>query len=161
MHKPSLFQSGFNTFTPSPIITSRTSKSPEEKISFSLIKPQLLPCTPACCYKFHALAVYLHSTLTAHPIRDAMESSRTSAVELYFRNSQRVKTVGYFRRRAPSWMFNRILKATLPNNYLPLQEKLATFPGMLGDILQTVWQHSPEFLMTFPGIFGDIPQNVW
>ena len=63
-----------------------------------------------------------------------MESSRTFAVELYCGNSQRIKAVGYFRRRGPSWMFDRILNATLPNNYLPLHQKLATFPGMFGDI---------------------------
>ena len=78
-----------------------------------------------------------------------MESSRTSAVELYCGNSQRIKAVGYFRRRAPSWMFDRILNATLP------------FTPKIGNIPWNVWRRSPEFLMTFPGIFGDIPRNVW
>ena len=77
-----------------------------------------------------------------------MESSRTSAVELYCGNSQRIKAVGYFRRRAPSWMFDRILNATLP--FTP---KFATFPGM--------FRRSPEYLATFAGMFGDIPQNIW
>ena len=38
------------------------------KISYSLIEPQLLPCTPACGYKFHALAFQLHPTFIAPPI---------------------------------------------------------------------------------------------
>ena len=66
---PAFFQSCFNPFYPSPINKSGISKSPQEKISFSLIEPQLLPCTPAYGYKFYALAVYLHPTLAAHEIR--------------------------------------------------------------------------------------------
>ena len=34
--------------------------------------------------------------------------------------SQPVKTVGYFRREAPSWIRDRILNTTLPNNLFPL-----------------------------------------
>ena len=63
-----------------------------------------------------------------------MEYSGTSALELYCGNSQRIKAIGYFRRRAPPWMFGKILNATLPNNYLPLHQKLATFPEMFGGI---------------------------
>ena len=37
---------------------------------------------------------------------------------LFCENIQRVKVVGYFRRRAPTWMFDRILNATLLNNLL-------------------------------------------
>ena len=74
-----------------------------------------------------------------------LRNSWTSAVELYCGNSQRVKTVGYIRRRSPWCMFSRILNATL----------------MLGDIFRTVWQHSPECFMTFPRIFDDIPRNIW
>ena len=44
--------------------------------------------------------------------------TRTPAVELFRKISQRVKAVGYFRRRTPSWMFDKILNATLPNNLL-------------------------------------------
>ena len=51
-----------------------------------------------------------------------LESIRTSPVEPFCENSQRVKVVGYFCRRAPSCMydrmFDRILIATLPNNLL-------------------------------------------
>ena len=42
------------------------------------------------------------------------ESSRTPAVELFSENSQRVKAVGYFHKRAPSWMFNMIQNVSLP-----------------------------------------------
>ena len=37
-------------------------------------EPQLLPCTPACGYKFHALIVYLHPTFTVPPIGGAFGS---------------------------------------------------------------------------------------
>ena len=33
--------------------------------TYSLIESQLLPGAPACSYKFHALAVYLHLTFAA------------------------------------------------------------------------------------------------
>ena len=34
-------------------------------------EPQLLPCTPACGYKFHALVVNLHNTFTVPPVVSA------------------------------------------------------------------------------------------
>ena len=40
VHESSLFQYGFNPFTPSPINPSGISKSQQENISFSLIEPQ-------------------------------------------------------------------------------------------------------------------------
>ena len=49
-----------------------------------------------------------------------LESSRTSAVEHFCGNSQRVKAVGYLHRRVPWWMLDtmfdriRILDVTLP-----------------------------------------------
>ena len=99
-----------------------------------------------------------------------MESSQTSAVELYYGNSQRIKAVGYFRTRAPSWMFDRILNAALPftpkidnipwNVWRRSPEFLRTFPGILGDIPRNVWRHSPECLATFPGMFDVISQNI-
>ena len=52
------------------------------------------------------------------------ESGRTSAAELFCGNNQRVKAVGYFPRRNLSWMFDRILIATLPNKSLELEEGL-------------------------------------
>ena len=44
------------------------------------------------------------------------ESGKTTAVEMFCENSQRVKAAGYFHRRAPPWNFDRILNATRPNN---------------------------------------------
>ena len=52
------------------------------------------------------------------------ESSLTPAVELFSKNSQRVKVVGYFCKRVPSWTFYRILNVSLPNNFLQLEEGL-------------------------------------
>ena len=43
---------------------------------------------------------------------------QTSVVELFWRNSQRLMAVACFCRRAPSWIFNRILNTTLPNSLL-------------------------------------------
>ena len=52
------------------------------KFSYSLIKSQLLPCAPACSYKFHALAVYLHYIFKApfqsKPILNPVERLRWS-----------------------------------------------------------------------------------
>ena len=116
--------------------------------------------------------MHLQSTYTPHlqhiQSEAHLESSRTSAVELYCGNSQRIKAVGYFRRRGPSWMFDRILMRPCPiiiflytKNWQHSPECLATFPEMFGDIPRNVWWHSLEFLIAFPGIFGDIPRNVW
>ena len=46
------------------------------------------------------------------------ESSRTVSMDLFCENSQRVKAVGYFCTRAPSWMFDKVLNVNLPNNLL-------------------------------------------
>ena len=53
------------------------------KFSYSSIESQLFHCTPACCYKFHALEVYLHPTFTV-PFQSEshLDSSRTSVVDL-------------------------------------------------------------------------------
>ena len=100
-----------------------------------------------------------------------MEYSGTSALELYCGNSQRIKAIGYFRRRAPSWMFDRILNAPLPftpkignipwNVWRRSPEFLMTFPGIFGDIPRNIWRHSPECFVTFPGMFSNILRNVW
>ena len=79
-----------------------------------MIELQLLPCTTACGYKFHALPVHLHPTFRN------LESSQTSAVRPFCKYSQSVEAVGYFRGGAPSWILDRILNATLPNNLFPL-----------------------------------------
>ena len=105
-----------------------------------------------------------------------LESSRTSAVELFCGNKQRIKVVGYFCRRAPSWMSDRILNATLPNNSAHLHQILVTFSKMFGNIPRNVWWHSAERLRTFSGMFwehfleclrrfggmfGYISRNIW
>ena len=53
-----------------------------------------------------------------------LESIRTSAVELSGGNGRRLQAVGYFRQRAPLWMFDRILNATLSNNSLYSSQKI-------------------------------------
>ena len=90
-----------------------------------------------------------------------LESSRIFAVELSCGNSQHIKPVGYFCRRAPLWISARILNATVSNNFLHLYQALATFPKMFGNIPWNVWGHSLEFLATYPGMFGGILWNVW
>ena len=70
-------------------------------------------------------SMHLQSTCTPHlqylQSEAHLESSRTPEVELFCRNSQGVKAVGYFRRRASSCifdrMFGRILNATPPKAY--------------------------------------------
>ena len=64
-----------------------------------------------------------------------LESSRTPAVELFCRNSQRVKAVGYFCKRDTSCIFDRIfdriLIATLTNNLSQQEEGLRrNFPPL-------------------------------
>ena len=71
-------------------------------------------------------SMHLQSTFTPHlqyfQSEVHLESSRTSAVDFFCRNSQSVKAVGYFGRRAPSCIFDRvfdrILNVTLPNSLL-------------------------------------------
>ena len=61
------------------------------KFPYCLIKSELLPSTPACGYKFYALAFYLHSIFTVpFQLEVHLESSPTSAKELFCRNSQRL-----------------------------------------------------------------------
>ena len=95
-------------------------------------------------------------------------------MELFCGNSQRIKAVGCFRRKAPSWMLDRILNVARPNNYLPLRQILAASTECLAVFLEclrifcrmfdykpgSIWRHSPEYLKTFPEMFGVIPQNV-
>ena len=101
------------------------------KISYSLIEPQLHHCTPACDYKFHTLAVHPHPTLTAPSIGGPFGVRWNICGGSFSGNSQRVIAVGYFRRRAASWKFDRILNVTLPNNLLKLEEGLRrNFPPL-------------------------------
>ena len=85
--------------------------------------------TPVCTS--HALKVYLHSTFTV-PSINLVEHLHH---ELFCRNSQRVKAVDCFRRRAPSCifdrMFDRILNGKLPSNFIQLEEGLRrSFPPL-------------------------------
>ena len=102
------------------------------EFSYSSIKSQLFPCATAYGYKFRALAIYLHPTFTAPFQSEAhFKSNQTIAVEFFCGNSQRLSAVGYFYRRAPSQMFDRILNATLFNNLLQLAEGLRkSFPSL-------------------------------
>ena len=68
----------------------------------------------------------LQSTYTPHlQYLQSLEFIRKSTVELFCRNSQHVKTVGYFCIKVPSCvfdrMFDRILNATLLNSLLLLE----------------------------------------
>ena len=47
-----------------------------------------------------------------------MESRLTSAAVLFSSNNQCLKAVGCFREGALSWMFGKILNATMPNNLI-------------------------------------------
>ena len=74
-----------------------------KKISYSLIEPEVLLYVPACSCKFYAHAVHLHPILIAPFQSEAyLEPSRTSAMNLFCENSERLKAAHYFRRKAPS-----------------------------------------------------------
>ena len=91
------------------------------KISYSLIKPQVIPCALVCGYKFHALSVNLHLTLTTSLIGEGIwNPTKHHWWGLFWKYSQPVEAVGYFRGEAPSWILDRILIATLPNNLFRL-----------------------------------------
>ena len=79
----------------------------------------------------------------------------------FCRISQHIKTVGYFYRRAPSRMFDRILNAILHNNSLHLHQTLVAFPRTFDNIPRNVWRHTPECLRAFPGMIEDIPGIAW
>ena len=84
-------------------------------------EPQLLPCNqPVVTNSLHLQSSYTPH-LQEHQSEAYLESSQTSAVE----------AVGYFRGRAPPWMFDKILNATLSNNSLWFEEGLRrSFPPM-------------------------------
>ena len=113
-HKSQVF---FNPVTPSRITTS--------KILCILIKPQHFRQT--------TLEVYLQPTFTA-PLQWEvyLESSGTSAVELFCRNIERLKAAGYLRRRTLSWIFDRTLNTTLPNNLIIACRKYEEKPSIMG-----------------------------
>ena len=88
-----------------------------------------------------------------------LEFSRTYVVELFCGNNQRIKTVGYNRRRAPLRMFDSILNATLLNNSLHLHQKMV-IPRMFPNIPRNISGHSPEWWTTFPEMFGNILRKI-
>ena len=100
VHEPGLFQSRFY-WSNHHKWDSQIARS---TISYNLIEPQPLPCTPSCGHKLHALSFQPHLTLQHHWLDPHLQSDRRSVVELFCGNSQRVKAVGCFRRRAPSLM---------------------------------------------------------
>ena len=66
---------------------------------------------------------FTHSLPLHHLQSEAhLESSLTSAVELFCRNSQPAKVIGRFHRGVPSWIFDRvfdrIINSIMPNNLL-------------------------------------------
>ena len=82
----------------------------------------------SCTYSLPTLHIY--STSNRRHIWNLVEHLHH---ELFCTDSQRVKAVGYFRRRAPSCifdrMFDRIVNGSLPNNILLLEEDLrSSFP---------------------------------
>ena len=74
-------------------------------------------------------------------------------------NNQRIKTVGYNRRRAPLRMFDKILNATRLNNSLHLHQKMV-IPRMFPNIPRNISGHSPEWWTTFPEMFGNILRKI-
>ena len=80
-----------------------------------------------------------HSPHSQHLQSDPhLESGRRSVVELFCRNSLCVKVVGWFRRGAPSLMFDGILNVTLS------QEKVSTTRVTQGNLELLLRPNSPD-----------------
>ena len=75
------------------------------KTSYILIEPQPHPCTPGCGYEFYALPVYPQCTFTALLVGSPFGIRSEHCRGAFCRNSQRVKAIDCFCRRAPSLMF--------------------------------------------------------
>ena len=107
----------FNAITSSRINTNNVpTYITTSKISYSLIKAQLLPCAIVSGYKFHALTVHQHPTFTTPPIRGRIWNPvKHLWWGLFYKYSQPVEAIGYFRGGAPSSILNRILNMILPN----------------------------------------------
>ena len=82
------------------------------KISYILIEPQPLLCTPTCGCEFHSLVVHPHPTFAAPAVRSGYGIRLEFVVELFCGNSLHVRAVGYFHRGAPSLMFDKVLNVT-------------------------------------------------
>ena len=108
--------------TPSQIIASDISKSPQVRFLLAWLRLNYFPVhQPAVTNSMHLLS-------TNNPNLQHLQSE---AHLDYSQTSARVETVGYFGGRAPSWMFDKTLNATLPNNLLELEESLRrNFPSL-------------------------------
>ena len=62
------------------------------------------------------LQLQIPCTSTNYLSEEHLESSRTSALELFCGNKESVKAVGDFRRKAPSWIFDRMLHGEIKQN---------------------------------------------
>ena len=138
------------------------------KLPYSLIEFQLLPCAPVCGYKFHTLTVYLHSKFTV-PFQSEAHLVKHLRWSFFCRKSRCLQTVGYFRRRAPSWMFGRILNATLIIARRKFEEKLSITWVIQGNLILTLPLNSLDLHQTQnqkmksctdPASSFHIPENV-
>ena len=165
-NKPTLFHSGFNPFTPSPISTSVISKSPQ--VRFLFVWSSLI------YFPVHQLAatnyMHLHSNYTPylqHIQSEAhLESSRIFGVELFCGNSQARWLFLQKSSIVDLWQDSKCDSVQKFSSFISSigdipPKCLATFPGMFEDILWNFWRHSLECLGAFFGMFGDISWNVW
>ena len=87
----------FNPVSNSQITTNKIFQLPQIKISYSSVVPLVLPWVAACDCKFYALPVYLLPAFTILLQLEAyLEPSRTSAMEPFWKKSQRLKVAKYF-----------------------------------------------------------------
>ena len=119
-------------------------------------------------------SIHLQSTYTPHlqylsnrrHIQSPVEHLRWS---FFCRKSRCLQTVGYFRRRAPSWMFGRILNATLIIARRKFEEKLSITWVIQGNLILTLPLNSLDLHQTQnqkmkswtdPASSFHIPENV-
>ena len=87
----------FNPVSNSQITTNKIFQLPQIKISHSSVVPLVLPWVSACDCKFYALPAYLHPAFTILLQLEAyLQPSRTSAMEPFWKKSQRLKVAKYF-----------------------------------------------------------------
>ena len=97
-------------------------------------------------------SMYLQSNYTPNlkhlQLKVHLKSSQSSAVGPFCENAQHVEATGYFCRRAPLWIFDRILNLTLPHKLLKLkeslEEKLSTTGDTQGNLSFPLPPHSPD-----------------
>ena len=94
------------------------------KISYSLIEPQPLLYTPACGYKFHALAVHPLPIFTAPPVKSAFGIQSEVCARAFLRKQSTCYDRWLFLCRSSiSLMFNGILN-------MALSEQIASVTGV-------------------------------